>query len=172
MTDDSRDVLLTLCEVSVAFAGFSGLITAFLSRRESAWREVEKLRFWQVLTYSLTALLFSLLPVFLDWAGLASTALWRVSSAALALGILFVGTSFFRWANRLPDAERALFSRPLVLFTAIGLVGSVAVTALNAAHVGFSGGRAPYLAALLWMLYMAGLNFVRLLQSVSPAPPE
>jgi len=158
--------------VAVAFAGFSGLITAFLSRREAAWREVETLRFWQVLTYSLTALGFSLLPVLLDWGGLASRLLWSVSSGSLALGILIVGTSFLRWANHLPASQREQFSRPLVVVTGVGLVGSVIVSGLNAVQVGLAGGRAPYLVALMWLLFMAGLNFVRLLQAVGPAPSE
>ncbi len=152
----------------MAFAGFSGLITVFLSQRQARWREVEVLRFWQVLAYSLTALFFCLLPVLLAWAGIRGASLWSASSAGLALGILLIGTSFVRWANRLPDPERAEFSRPLVVLTGAGLLGSLAIASFNAIPIGLHGERAPYLVALLWLLFMAGLNFLRLLQSVVP----
>ena len=63
---------------------------------------------------------------------------------------------------------RIRFSRVLTILTGAGLIGSVFIAGLNAIPVGSHGERMPYRVALLWLLLMAGLDFLQLLQSVVP----
>ena len=56
------DVLLSIAEISVAFAGFSGIITAVVGRDGSDWDQGNLSRFRLMIFSSLSAIVASLLP--------------------------------------------------------------------------------------------------------------
>ena len=71
---ENLDVLLSVAEISVAFAGFAGIITAVVGRSEGGWDPGNLTRFRLMISSSLSATVMSLIPyVFLlnsdeiDW---------------------------------------------------------------------------------------------------------
>ena len=59
---ENLDVLLSIAEISVAFAGFSGIITAVVGRDGSDWDQGNLSRFRLMIFSSLSAIVASLLP--------------------------------------------------------------------------------------------------------------
>ena len=84
---DWTEVLLTTAEVAVAFAGFTGLIGLFITRNRGVLVEGEVLRFRTILDYSLGALLTALFPFLPAALQLSEASIWRLSSAAVLLGL-------------------------------------------------------------------------------------
>ena len=71
---ENLDVLLSVAEISVAFAGFAGIITAVVSNNPKGWDKGNLNRFRLMIFSSLSAIVASLMPfVFLlnsnqiDW---------------------------------------------------------------------------------------------------------
>ena len=65
----AEDFLLTLAEVSITFAGFSGLL-AVVRRLGSPWTPAEVVGLWYMVATTVGALFFSLLPFLLFFFGL------------------------------------------------------------------------------------------------------
>ena len=112
-TADASEVLLTLAEISVAFAGFSSIVATFQKRSGDDGTQFDHFRFWIMLEFSLASLLFSMLPFALYFAGLsgppcgASRELpWWPSSWLTASALCSSA------------AERRLYSTPRSLFLA------------------------------------------------------
>ena len=59
---ENLDVLLSIAEISVAFAGFSGIITAVVGRDGSDWDQGNLSRFRLMIFSSLSAIVAALLP--------------------------------------------------------------------------------------------------------------
>ena len=85
---DPADVLLTLAEVSIAFAGFSSLIAVVGMRSEAPGESFDLVRYWIMLEFSLAALAFSLLPFVLTFLGVPDTAGWRSLSGLIAVFVV------------------------------------------------------------------------------------
>jgi len=81
------DILLTLAEVSVAFAGFASLVGVLGQRASVADPRVIGLRMRGMLLGSLLVVGFSIFPILLDLYGASMTLTWRGSSLALLLAI-------------------------------------------------------------------------------------
>ncbi|MDP2705517.1 MAG: hypothetical protein Q8O71_03970 [bacterium] len=75
--------LLTLAQVGIAFAGFSGLITVF-RKSEKPWTLIEIAAVKLILQHTLGLFCFSLLPVFIFYWHGSEKQIWRISSIALA----------------------------------------------------------------------------------------
>ncbi|TNF56234.1 hypothetical protein EP227_01020 [bacterium] len=52
---EAGEVFLTIAKISVAFAGFSGMLTALRQRSDNMWNRGDILRFWQMIEVSLSA---------------------------------------------------------------------------------------------------------------------
>jgi hypothetical protein len=85
------ELLTTIAECAIAFAGFSALAVIVPQLAGVPWRGQMATGLWLMVSWSLTAFLFSLLPLVLQELGLdASTALsW--SSLVLAVSVLAQG---------------------------------------------------------------------------------
>ena len=59
---ENIDVLLSVAEISVAFAGFAGIITAVAGRSDGGWDPGNLTRFRLMITSSLAATIMSLMP--------------------------------------------------------------------------------------------------------------
>jgi hypothetical protein len=99
-TMPAQDALLTAAEISMIFAGFSSILMV-LRRRAEGWLPVELLALWLMVGFSLSALLFSFLPILLVQLGVSENAAWRASSAALGLLLL-------AWLVGVPAAARRM----------------------------------------------------------------
>ena len=91
---ENLDVLLSVAEISVAFAGFAGIITAVVGRRDGGWDPGNLTRFRLMITSSLSATVMSLMPyVFL----LNSDQIdWNWSVGILGVFMLFSSTIWIR----------------------------------------------------------------------------
>ena len=157
------DSLYNIAEVSIALAGFSGLVAVFRSERLGSWLPRERFLFWLLLAFTLGAVFFSLLPVALLGLHLSEKAVWGVSSSLLSIylvGMYVVALAAHVRMNR--GGYRT--SRPAAwyIFPPGGLL-AVAVLALNAAGIGLSRDMGPYYVGLLFLLLAGSMAFVFLL---------
>jgi hypothetical protein len=159
---EGSDVLIVIAEVSVAFAGFAGIVAVFRQRALEEWAPVDAARFRFMVECSLTTILFALLPFVFHHLGASPTATWSACSALMAAtigGLLVISSLRMRWALlQTPSYHPALmrFVQAVSLLT-LGLL------VLNALRIGFTAEFGPYLAALAWVLGASGINFFRLL---------
>ena len=72
------DLLLTISEVAVAFAGFASLVSVLGQRSSRDDVRVSSIRMRAMVLYSLLVVAFSLLPFVLNRYGLSEVAVWRV----------------------------------------------------------------------------------------------
>ena len=70
------DLLLTIAEVALAFAGFSSIVAVFQHRSQESWTLLQAGRLRQMLVFSLLTMLLAFLPFGLAHWGLAPPLLW------------------------------------------------------------------------------------------------
>ncbi len=161
-------VLLTIAEVAIAFAGFSGVVVV-LGRRDIPWTAAHLATFWEMIASSLSLLILALLPFVFHYADLSESTVWALSSAMAALGLLARGVfagpravrlGAFRGIRRSGSAF-ALFGVPIVI-----------ALALNTFGLGLDREFFPFLAALIFYLVIACFTFWTLLKSRIPHADE
>jgi len=86
---EASDVLLTIPEMAIGLAGFSGVILAFTY--QGRLRPTDRFRFIGLFTQALTVALLSLVPFGFHHAGQVGETIWRGSSAVAVLFWLFMG---------------------------------------------------------------------------------
>ena len=84
---EASDVLLTIAEMAIGLAGFSGVVLAFTY--QGRLRPTDRYRFIGLFTQALTVALLCLVPFGFHHAGQVGTAIWRGSSAVAVLFWLF-----------------------------------------------------------------------------------
>ena len=105
------DLLLTIAEVAVAFAGFASLVSILGQRSAQDNFHVSSVRMRAMVLYSLLVVTFSLFPFVFNRYGLRDEAVWRVSSALFAIAVLAVEVWLIRpsdsrerpWDTRTPE---------------------------------------------------------------------
>ena len=159
---EGSNVLIVIAEVSVAFAGFAGIVSVFRQRELAAWAPVDANRFRFMVECSLTTTVFALLPFVFHYLGAPATATWSACSGlmAVATAVIFVdGTLRVRRVG----FQAPGFSVALTRFTQAGTILTFMLLSLNALRIGFTAEFGPYLAALAWILAGSGIMFFRLL---------
>ena len=161
------DILLTLAEVSVAFAGFASLVGVLGQRASVADPRVIGLRMRGMLLGSLLVVGFSIFPILLDLYGASMTLTWRGSSLALLLAIAayywwFVSSILALGRAQIPTTR---FQSRVV----VPVLVAVAAT-LSALLVGNAYFAAPavYLTALALLLFQSGFAFSLIVFSFLP----
>jgi hypothetical protein len=153
------DVLLTIAEVAVAFAGFASVVVLFQHRDPHRWPPAVVVRLRTMIEGSLVTLFSALLPCVLHQLGLADDPLWAASSLVLALAYVAFGAVVWQ-RSRAPLASGQL-SRG---FSAtVGAISTLVLAALllNAAGVVFLRASGAYLVGVTWTLVFASLMFLR-----------
>ena len=158
----SEGALVLFAELSVAFAGFTGVVGALRRGKpdDDAARQASELRL--LIEYSILTLIKSVLPLVLWNIGLPELDAWRV---ACAYAVIESATYYwFRFsalrANAPPESSKS--------FRAGFVIDSVVVFGLflGAVNVFPWGPSAIYLVALLWNLIGTALSFIRLVQPI------
>lgn len=155
-------ILETIAELSVAFAGFTGVVAAFGRRVGETGSALDAHAFKAMLASSLQALLFSVLPFLLSACGLEEPALWRAASGFMLAGLAIGGFEDFRYAARADRKDWTRIERALgIAILLAGVAATIAqiANALGAVQRSF----APYLGGLLFFLTFSSVWFVRLL---------
>lgn len=157
----AEQALAVLAEVSVAFAGFSGIVSVFRHRRPDQWSDLDRFRFRFMVEFSLATLVLALLPFFLAELGLSERGVWSVSSVVLCGGALFYLARSALRVHRLVQAGEPV-SHGLA-WVSIGVGIGVTVSAfLNALGL-FARPSGVYLAGVGGCLFVSSAMFARLL---------
>ncbi len=165
MVADRGDILLTMAELALGFAGFASIVVAFRRRDAEPWNDPDAFAYRGMLRSSLFACFFALLPFPIGAFGASDRADWALSSGALALYVAYtirVLVAFVRVVG-LPQGVRRYFISISFGYAACGIL-----QVLNAADIVFHRSFPPYLLGVSWLLAVAGINFFRLV--VIPEP--
>lgn len=168
------DVLLTIAEVAVAFAGFASLLGLLGQRSSRDDPRVLGARMRAMIFFSLGAVAFAMLPLILASYGLTEATVWRTGSVLLLAA--FIGIAW--WVARMmPALRRSVGQRQrLVRFYAVVLIVSIGVgicvALLNSLGLLSTLAAAIYLTALGIMLFLAGFAFLLIVFSFLPRPDE
>ena len=154
--------LQTIAEISIAFAGFSGLIVA-LRKNTGPLTDVEKYRLQILLAMAFGAMFLSFLPELLQNFEIEAQKVWRYASSALALySVVFLFWWFFA-SRRIMRVVPEIFN--WFAFSRMA-VGHVAIISLQVAVI-FSllaeKDATVYVMALIWYLMHAAQQFARML---------
>ena len=117
---ENLDVLLSIAEISVAFAGFSGIITAVVGRDGSDWDQGNLSRFRLMIFSSLSAIVASLLPFAFLLNSENINWVWCVS----LLGVYLLGFTIY-WIRTLILARRNLNNYVSSLVSALAILATL-----------------------------------------------
>lgn len=162
--------LQTIAEISIAFAGFSGLIVA-LRKNIGPLTELEKYRLQILLALAFGAMFLSFLPEVLKNLRLGALDPWVYAGSALCLYSLIFLVWWVRasrsFARTFPEVFHwSAFSRMAVGHIAIILLQITTIFSLIA-----DKGASAYVIALIWYLIHAAQQFARML-FVQPNDPN
>ncbi len=155
---EASDELLTIAELAIGIAGFSGIVVAFSHRR--GLRETDRWRFITLFLLAMLALILAFVPFGFHHAGQAGPALWKGSSAVML--VFSIGVTWFVLA-RVPEfpIEQQL-SKP---FSAAIWGTAILRNSLEVANVvgwPLESGALLYLVSLILWLVMAAVMFASL----------
>lgn len=169
---ERSDLLLTLAEIAIAFAGFAS-IAAVLGRERS--RDDPRFDAWRlrnVLEASLAVGLFAVFPFIPHAFALGEDAAWRLSALAFLLWNVAGVFMSVRRARALQQQGTDTGSLGyLLLFVAIELSIDLPLLAVALGLLP-QVASAVYLVALILSLVQAGLFFIRLVSSLLMAVVE
>ncbi|MGH0029387.1 MAG: hypothetical protein ACQGVC_06330 [Myxococcota bacterium] len=154
---EGRDELLTIGEIAVGIAGFSGVIAAFLQR--GGLDRIDALRFINLFATAFAALLLAFAPIAVALLGYEGAALWSRASGVMLFAWM-LNSALANYVFR--DLRSALGVEslwPAVLVT-LPSFANLAAQLLNAGGWLWTPGFLAYLFGLLVYLYAAGLMFV------------
>lgn len=174
----NADLMLTVAEVAVTFAGFAGLVTVIAQRLSGADTTLATGRLQSMLVLSLLVVAFSFVPQVVAGFGLSDEAVGRASSGLY--GLAWVGYNVY--TVRVAAALRAAGAFPTGVALYINMVVhliSPLVLLAGAAGVWNSMTAQVYTLALFGMLYISGVIFVQVFVSLvrreasaATPPPE
>lgn len=160
--DLAPEALLSLAQIALGFAGFTSIIVIFKRDPTAPWSGLDAFRTARMLSASLAALFFSLLPEALFAMGLAQALVWR-SGSALMFGYFLVSGRTIGTASRdLPEAERMYLDRRLAIPMAVLVVSTMLLQGLNALGIWWQPAYWAYYAGIFVLLSMSGFQFVRI----------
>ena len=157
---ESAELLLVGAEVSVAFAGFAGIIATFQFGGAKQVKRGDVVGLTMIVQFSLNCALLSVLPLLLFAFKLEATTIWTICS-------LFAGTVIAYYLQSIYRNMRGVTQRWTLrlLFGSFyaGFAGVVFIQFLNASNLIFHREPGPYLAGIILILGMVGYLFGRLL---------
>ncbi len=158
-------LLETIAEVSVAFAGFAGIVSVFSQSTIDPGVRLWRIRL--MIVTSLITLFLSLLPSALGESGLSGDNIWRPASFFLAAATATQLSLTYRW---MPTSYRdRIFAqnRMAVLLTTSSVVFASAELAAACGLLPIATS-AAYSWGLLYFLFLSSYHFFRLILAVQP----
>jgi len=152
--------------VSIAFAGFSGVVGVFGGG--SALSDAERtLRIRMMISASLAAFFSSLLPLVLGQFESATPFVWFLCCSAFAGFVIVNSLGVYRQTGAL--ASIGNYSRPWFAPIIYGINALIALALILAAGTIFPG-YSVYITAIVWQLVLASLQFLLLVTQTKPRP--
>ena len=162
------DVLLTMADVAVGLAGFSGVVTAFSRTRD--FPPEDRVRFLMLVGGTFFVILLAFVPFLLELGGMSERDTWRWSSGVWLLGV--VGCTPLVLAGRrvIVRGGQPAPGWSLLLITAVSLAAALAQLG-NVLGWPYAPGPVPFLLGLVVGLVGSGAIFVYLVL-IRPEPIE
>ena len=153
------NALLTVAELAVAVAGFSVVISVFITRGRLT--QIDRSRFIWLFTTALITALLAFLPIILNQAGLSGEILWQ-SASSIMIAVWFM--SFIPWVVLTLRKRRARLNAPIGYGEPFSLVipasFNLGIQIANTGGWFWAPSSAYYLFGTLVWLYAAALVFV------------
>jgi hypothetical protein len=152
---EHSDLLLTIAEVSIAFAGFASLVTLLGRRGAEHELPLDVARLRGMILTSLLALAFSLFPFLPHMLGASPQAVWRISSVAFLIAGGSAGWLQFRYIRKVGTSRfgSVFINGPLALLV-------LALLALNSALDLGKLSPGIYVFGLFSLLFISGSLFL------------
>lgn len=154
--------LQTVSEVSIAFAGFSGLIVLF-RKKAGPLTDVEKYRLKVLLTLAFGAMFLAFMPELIQYFGAPAKKLWILASCILSIYSMVFLIWWIAASRQLMKSVPEIFNWFAISRMAVGhivvvlLQFGVVFSLIEQSSIGV------YIAALLWYLVHAAQQFTRML---------
>ncbi len=157
---DVSDLLLVGAEVSVAFAGFAGIIATFQFRDETKINRGQIVGLSMIVHMSLMLAFASALPLLLSVFRVEDATIWAICSG---FGVIWSSYTQYSIHKNMRGAVRRKFTR--LFFNILqGIFALLAVALiLNLLDLVFHREPGPYIAAIVMGLGLVGYMFTRLL---------
>ena len=161
MALDGTDQLLIVTEVSVALAGFAGVVSAYQHKEGVHIRRGDALGIAMMVNIGLVDAFFSVLPLMLFGLGLSEVLSWKVSSALMAVNYAVFAAYIFRNMRRVKVRKKMA----KLVYAALYLSGFLifSINLANALGIGYDGVQGPFFVSLILPLVIAGYMFARLI---------
>ena len=154
---EGTDQLLIVTEVSVALAGFAGIVSAYQYKEGRKISRGDALGIAMMVNIGLVNAIFSLLPLILFSLGLNETATWKVCSALMAINYLIFFAYVFK--NMRGVRVRKVSSKLIyILLYSVAFIFMI----VNVLGIGYNGEQGPFFVSLILLLVIAGYMFARL----------
>jgi hypothetical protein len=108
------DVLLTIAQVAVAFAGFSSVVVVFGQRAVGRWSEEDLVRFAFLIASSLVVVFLAFLPIFLRLLHCSDAATWGISSTILGAAAVILTAVAWRRVLRVRSKQLGFIAATVV----------------------------------------------------------
>ena len=163
----STDPLLTIAEVSVAFAGFASIVTVVASRGADSWSAGNLVRFRLMIYMSLSSVLFSLLPFSFLLFNVSELATWQTSSSILGIYLgCYLVLTIRGFISLVRQGQLNIY---VTGFTAALGVSAILVQLFSIIDA-VSAHEGAYFVGVLYLLLMSAISFARLVAvSILPA---
>ena len=157
---DASELLLVGIEVSVAFAGFAGVIATFQFRDAVRIDRGHAVGLTMIVSFGLWCAFFCTLPLILSNFEIEPDTIWTICSG---LGAIYVSYMMYFIYKLMRGAVASLATR-LLFGTFQGIAALLALSMiLNSSDLVFHKEPGPYLASIFYGLSLVGYMFVRLL---------
>ncbi|MEO6366174.1 MAG: hypothetical protein ABIO38_09045 [Luteimonas sp.] len=162
------ELLAAFAQIAVAFAGLSALALVVVQLAGVRWQAQMTTGFWLLITWSLGAIVFSLLPLLLLEFGISESAVVSICSACLGMFVFVVIGSALRRDTRILRLQIGAKPPVRTMMLVGGLAALSAFAMLLNAFFVLPGPRAAwYLAGVFEMLLFAIVPLAHLLVEVS-----
>ena len=160
----STALLESIAQIAVGLGGYASVVSVFGSNSSDSLQRGWRIRL--MIGTSCLALTFALLPLMLEQFTLQDRILWSSCGLLLALGLFSQLAMTFRWMPL--TYRKSYFSKPVAVLMLI-LSTLVSVAVFTAAVVGKEQtSMAVYLMGLIYLLFLTGYNFVRIILAELP----
>ena len=157
---ESTGLFLVGAEVSIAFAGFAGIIATFQFREAKQIKRADVVGLAMIVQMSLNCALLSALPLLLSTFTLQATTIWTLCSLYGGIYTIYSMLSIHR---KMRGAVKR-WSRRLLFGSFQAVAGCVVlIQFLNASNLIFHREPGPYIAGIVVGLGLVGYLFGRLL---------
>ena len=161
MIPDS-EVLVGISALGLTLTGFSGLVAIMGRRSSGVWTEGERTQFIELAVLSLSVTFGAFVPILVSYEFSAATSL-QLSVGIIA--VVHLGCMIHGMAHVVRSADvRTAYARGVIPLLVSG--GTLLIVASLVSALGLIGSQTLLiLLNLLWMLFVAVVNFVQLLIS-------